>query len=280
MGHLPLAIVQEAVGKGSPYGLRHEDFHALYVIEAGRGFHVIDGLSYGISRGDIYAMGPGSEHTWAECENLRALTFLFSPEIVDSQSWETLASIPGFSSLVVDRGVSGRLHLNPAGYAEVERDVVELWSEWRSGARSSAVLVPILFVRLLVRLARFTTGEKPPPLRSPNQPADREELVAEAVRTIDLQHAGRIRVQELAAAAYLSRDRFTEIFTGLMGRSPRDYIRHVRLEHAKTLLTTTKLPIASIGKSVGFPDHPTFARVFRTATGGTPLQFRQRAQSR
>ena len=279
MRHIPLTIVQERVVESWSHRRQHEDFHALYVIEAGRGLHVIDSVPYSISRGDIYVMGPGSEHTWTECENLRGLTFLFSQEIVDPQSWETLGSIPGFNALVVDRGVSGRLHLDPAGYNEVARHIVELWSEWRSGAHSSTVLVPILFVRLLVRLARFAAGEKPPPLRSPNQPADRDELVTEAVRTIDLHYAGHIRVEELAADAHLSRDRFTEIFVELMGRSPRDYIRHVRLEHAKRLLTTTKLPIAVVGQSVGYRDPPTFVRAFRAATGGTPLDFRRRGQS-
>jgi AraC family transcriptional regulator len=104
-------------------------------------------------------------------------------------------------------------------------------------------------------------------------------LVAAAVRTIELHYDQPLRVSDLAGAAYLSRYRFSELFTAVMGRSPRDYIRHVRIERAKHLLATTAMPISDIARATGFEYQTSFANAFGATTGLSPRRFRQKAQS-
>jgi AraC-like DNA-binding protein len=236
-------------------------------------------VPYSISRGDVYVMGVGSEHTFGECDELFLHSIHFSSEIFRDLTWDELVEVPLFYMLVVDRIANRRLHLDPTAYAEVARDLAELWSEWRNGTRVSVLLVRTLFLRLLLRLTRFAAGENPPPLRRPTQTRHREDVISDAVRTIDLHYGQRLRIDELAARAYLSPDRFTKLFSSVMGRTPRDYIRYVRLEHAKTLLTTTSIPISEIARTTGLGDHPSFTYAFRVATGVSPREFRKLAQS-
>jgi iron complex transport system substrate-binding protein len=99
---------------------------------------------------------------------------------------------------------------------------------------------------------------------------DHEKIVAAAVRTIDLSYREPLRIRQLAASVYLSSDRFRQIFAAVMGRTPRDYLRHVRIEHAKALLTTTSLPISGVATATGFGDSAYFARAFREMTGCSP----------
>jgi AraC-like DNA-binding protein len=200
------------------------------------------------------------------------------PAITDSATWDALFEIPGFSRLVVHRGVSGRLHLDPASYADVTYDVAQLWSEWRRGTSASAVLVPFLVLRLLVRLARFAAGETTPVFPPPPLAAQRSELIAGVVERIDTGYSQKLLVHELAASVFLSPDRFTDVFFEVMGRTPRDYIKHVRLEHAKRLLVSTTMPIAEVGSACGFEDRSSFFRLFRAAVGSGPREYRQRRQ--
>lgn len=272
-----MALYHDVIEGSWSYRNRHVDFRSLYITERGRGLHIIDETAYAISRGDVYVMTAGSEHRFAEGEQLFLHAIHFGDEVFDAATWEALAAVPGFDALLL-APAANRLHLPPAAYAEVARDLAEIWAEWRTGTPAGAMLVRALLLRLLVRLARYAAGEDPPALRGPTETVHREEIVAAALRTVDLGYAEPLRVQQLAAAAYLSPDRFTEIFTAVTGRTPRDYIRHVRLERAKTLLATSAIPISDIAHATGFRDNGYFSRTFRAHTGHSPSQFRRNAQ--
>src|ERR1051326_1924322 len=273
-GQVPLLLFHDLVEGGWPSRIRHADFHSLYIAERGRGFHVIDRRRYGISRGDVYVMAKGSDHAFESGEALSLTAIHFAPTVLNRATWEGLAAVPGFVALQPEHTAGRRLHLSPAAYSEVAGDLAELWAEWRSGDVAGALLVRTTFLRLLARLARFAGGERAPLLGRPSPTPHREEVVAAAVRTIDLEYSERIRVTDLAAAAHLSPDRFTEVFASVMGRTPRDYIHHVRLEHAKTLLAATAIPISDIARTSGFGDSAYFARSFRAATGLSPRSYR------
>ena len=82
-------------------------------------------------------------------------------------------------------------------------------------------------------------------------------------------------VDELAFTANLSADRFTEVFASIMGRTPKEYIRHLRVERAKTLLGTTEATVAAVGLESGIGDAAYFTKVFRASTGLTPSEYRR-----
>ena len=115
--------------------------------------------------------------------------------------------------------------------------------------------------------------------RTERNPRGRDEIVATAVRLIDLNYGEPLRVEALAAAVHVSRYYFTKMFTSVMGRSPSDYIRHVRLERARALLSTTSMSVSEIARITGFGDHAQFSRMFRAVTAESPRSFRRRAQA-
>jgi AraC-like DNA-binding protein len=275
----PIVLFRDAVDGGWNYRLRHVDFRSLYIAERGEGRHIIDDTAYGIARGDVYLMSAGSNHTFAAGRRMLLHAVHFGDAVFDPETWATLAAVPGFDQLLVAPNTSRRLHLSPDAYGEVARDLAELWAEWRSDSPASGLLVRALLLRLLVHLARVAADEPPPPLDGRGVPPHRDEIVASALRSIDLAHGGPLRVRDLAAAAYLSADRFTEVFASVTGRTPRDYIRHVRLERASTLLATSALTITEIARMSGFRDGAHFSHTFRAHTGHSPRDFRRMAQS-
>jgi len=262
---------------------RHVDFFALYIVRQGRGTHVIDARPYAVSRGDVYAMSPGATHAYSGCDALVLDALYFTPDVFDAPMREALTETPGFLSLFVEEPLrrassegGGRwLHLTPDALAPVSTMLADLRSEWRTATASGAWLSRALFVRLLIHLSRRYAETQPGTAGVGPPPTGHEATVAAAVRFLDERFAEPIRVEQVAASVFLSPDHFTKVFAGAMGRTPSDYLRHLRLERAKTLLRTTDAPVSQIALLAGFGEPAYFTRAFRAATGQTPRQFRQ-----
>ena len=282
---LPLVVRHDTIHRGNELiANRHLDFFSLYFVRQGRGMHWIDGVPYGVARGDVYAMGLGMTHWFADCENLQTHTLHFSPAIFDGPTLNALTSTPGFYPLFVEEplhraekpGQSGRwLHLSPESYAPVAEMLRELEEEWLSETPEGVLLTRGLFLRLLVTLARRYACREPHPGDVPFSSAS-EATVSAAVRYLDEHFTESLRVEQVAASVFLSADRFTEVFARTMGRTPRDYIRHLRIERARVLLTTTDASISEVGQQSGFGEAAYFTRVFRAATGLAPRAYRTR----
>ncbi|WP_425060052.1 HTH-type transcriptional activator RhaR [Sporomusa carbonis] len=84
-----------------------------------------------------------------------------------------------------------------------------------------------------------------------------------------------ISLEDLARREYLSSSYFSRAFTELVGMSFTDYLKNVRIKKAQALLLTTDKGVAEIAAKVGYQDPNYFSRVFRVATGKSPLQYRR-----
>ncbi|SOE19710.1 AraC-type DNA-binding protein [Spirosomataceae bacterium TFI 002] len=54
------------------------------------------------------------------------------------------------------------------------------------------------------------------------------------------------------------------------------YIRHIRIEQAKTFLINSDRRISEIAYLVGFSSHQNFSKYFTAASGHSPSEFRKR----
>lgn len=59
------------------------------------------------------------------------------------------------------------------------------------------------------------------------------------------------------------------------GRSPSEWIMHTRVEAAKSLLLTTRQPIAAVAEAVGYADVSQLNRMFRQLAGTSPGAWRR-----
>lgn len=59
----------------------------------------------------------------------------------------------------------------------------------------------------------------------------------------------------------------------------RELIANIRIDHAKQLLTSSKLPIEIVAEDVGFGSSSAFSLAFRRAAGMTPREFRKQFTS-
>lgn len=89
-------------------------------------------------------------------------------------------------------------------------------------------------------------------------------------------HAQRsIALTELAASIHTSVRTLQRRFLAATGMTPVQYQQAIRIEQAKDLLETRRIPVADVAAQVGYEDRVAFGRVFKKVTGLTPAAYRQ-----
>lgn len=91
---------------------------------------------------------------------------------------------------------------------------------------------------------------------------------------VDARYAEAITVDDLAAAAGLSRAHFSRMFTRTFGETPRAYLQTRRLERAAALLRNTDRSIADICVMVGLQSVGSFTSSFARVYGLPPAAYR------
>lgn len=84
--------------------------------------------------------------------------------------------------------------------------------------------------------------------------------------------ADRITLDELAAAAGVSRSHLSRAFRQVEGLPPHTYQNQLRIQRAKSLLVSGAT-LSDTASDTGFADQSHFTRVFREFTGATPGQY-------
>lgn len=83
-----------------------------------------------------------------------------------------------------------------------------------------------------------------------------------------------LSLEETATHAGLSTGHLSRLFHHALGLRFSDYLNALRLEHARHLLTHTRLPIARIALDSGFQSLSQFNRRFKSTEGHSPRQHR------
>ncbi len=93
---------------------------------------------------------------------------------------------------------------------------------------------------------------------------------------VDARYAEQLTVDDLAAAAGLSRAHFSREFARAFGEPPHSYLLTRRLERAAALLRTTDHSVAEICLSVGLTSVGSFTTSFTRTFGESPTAYRRR----
>jgi transcriptional regulator GlxA family with amidase domain len=101
----------------------------------------------------------------------------------------------------------------------------------------------------------------------------RDPQIGMAVSAIHAAPEHEWTVAALAASTGLSRSRFAERFTTLVGEPPLTYLQRWRLTLAANMLRTGQRTVADIANAVGYKSEPAFSRAFTRFHGTPPRKF-------
>jgi len=101
-----------------------------------------------------------------------------------------------------------------------------------------------------------------------------EAMVRRTVAEIESRLDDPPGFRELAERAYLSPYHFHRIFRAMVGESPKELVRRLRLERAAHRLRGTGRPIVDIATEAGYESQQAFAKAFQAEYGATPSSYR------
>jgi AraC-like DNA-binding protein len=143
----------------------------------------------------------------------------------------------------------------------------------RAGAGADAMLARLADV-LFMQVLRVHVAAQPESARG-WLAALRDAHIGRALSLIHDRPGDAWSAETLSTQVGLSRTRFFERFTELVGEPPARYVARWRMSAAADLLTRGSLSTAQIAERVGYSSEEAFTRVFKRRLGVSPATYRK-----
>lgn len=101
------------------------------------------------------------------------------------------------------------------------------------------------------------------------------ELITRMRGYLDAHFDENLSLERVSQLFGISPGYASQLFSQRMGMSYVNYITSLRIEHARKLLSESRLDAAAIARKCGFGNAKYFYRVFKSQTGQTPNDYRQ-----
>ena len=85
-----------------------------------------------------------------------------------------------------------------------------------------------------------------------------------------------LKIVDMAETVNMGRTVFYKKMTELVGMSPSDFLRSVRMQRARQLIAKSRMTFSEIAYNVGFTDPKYFSKCFKKDTGMTPSEYREK----
>ncbi|MFC2133707.1 GyrI-like domain-containing protein [Bacteroidota bacterium] len=98
--------------------------------------------------------------------------------------------------------------------------------------------------------------------------------ISKAVSYIDRNIKSKINLEELARAAFFSPFHFHRLFTSIVGETPNEFVKRIRIEKAAHMLVYRKsLSITEVALECGFSSSAAFSRSFKHHYAVSPSEW-------
>lgn len=102
--------------------------------------------------------------------------------------------------------------------------------------------------------------------------------IYKAIRYMEENYCQAIKIKNIAWNLNMSESNFSLYFKKIVGVSPKDYLKNIRLLKAKELLK--KHNVTEVAYSVGYENISYFIKLFKNKYGVTPKQYKKEAVSK
>lgn len=261
-----------------PHVIAHShDFLELTYVLDGEATHTVDGVSGTLRRGDYFLIDIRQTHSYDGLPGVSALPVInidFSPRYFDL----SLAAGDGFDAVLgteIIRFSHIRLKQSPAGLifhdsgGNVRERFMHAFNESRTRTNGWREMVRADAVNILITMLRQSSYSKAPALH--------RTYVAYLTEYVDRHYAEQITLSELCRRMNYSLSHVSRGFRAETGKTFSGYLQQVRITQSCSLLKSSGMTVEEICEAVGYHNTAFFYRIFKEATGMTPLDFRRHA---
>ena len=105
-------------------------------------------------------------------------------------------------------------------------------------------------------------------------PTPEEQVCASVSLYIKSNVAKDLSTRSLSRAFHVSEPRMIAAFKKATGKTPQEYVREARMEHARDLLANSSLSVRQIARFVGYSNQGSFSEAFKAMSGCPPSHYR------
>ena len=233
-------------------------YYELELVVRGSGRHIINGVEYPFSTGDVFLLTPSDFHEFS----------------LDEEGETYLVEIP--QSMLPDEIID--LIIQPAGNliahpdAEDFATLCDIFLTLEKHYKKSDPVDSVLSGSLLAALlSLFISHTDRSVSESPNRKNPR---LREILLYIQHSYKENITLASISARFFINKEYLCQLFKSEMGVTVTEYVRRLRLGHAARLVITTDMKSIDISEACGFNSVATFMRSFKEEYGVSPLKMR------
>lgn len=164
-------------------------------------------------------------------------------------------------------------------YEEAEK--LDLTKAWLGERTIQAVLLDVCAITSraeLVDSCRSQLGRLAECIAS-SRHVPENDPIEKAIRYVNQHYREQLTLTEVAEHVFLNPAYFSTLFKQRTGKSLVEYWTDLRVNEAKKRLAASGEKVTVIAESTGFGNVRHFNRVFKSATGATPNDYREQARS-
>lgn len=243
----------------------HDEFEIIFSL-SGSFVLLIDSVEYKVNPGEVYIINPGEIHLMGSRNpgaDYHSIVFPF--ELIAFRSDDKL-SAKYFTPLI-----EGRYRFLNKVYDDLVTDKMidtlnEIIETYEGTTFTRELKIRILLLSFIeqiscARMVNLNTNPKQKKGRS-------------ILSYIQQNYTEPITLAELARLFHMSEKYLSRYFKQTYHITLSQYIGHLRITKAKSLLLSTNLPITDVAMQSGFQDVSYFVRTFHKTVGTSPLKYR------
>jgi AraC-like DNA-binding protein len=262
-----------------PYVLQGElgehahDYLEIFIVRSGSALHRVRGVETRLAPGDIYVLGAGVSHAFAQAQRLEHFNIAVRPAFFNAITDE-VKNMAGYQALFAapPGPVSGKfrafMRLSATQLTVVESLMERALAELALKGKGYQALADLNVLEMVIRISRAFPS-------SSNQATEPGDPLARAVGYLEANWNAEMKVEVLADLFGASVRHFDRAFKAHFHLSPIRYLLRRRLQHAQEMLTSTRRSVTEIALDCGFSDSNYFSRQFRRFTGVRPSDVRR-----
>lgn len=137
------------------------------------------------------------------------------------------------------------------------------------------LLGPLVQQEIIVRLL---SGEHGPALRRLVMTGSPSQQIAKVISWLKLHFTKNFAIDDLATQAHMSPSTFRQHFRKVVGMSPLQFLKQLRLQDARQLMLNEDIDAGSAAVRVGYESASQFSREYTRLFGAPPLRDIRRLQ--
>lgn len=257
--YLTTCGIQNCYG-GHSFGPGKRNSYILHFISDGKGIFKCDGVTYELSRGDVFLVKPDEEVFYVADEN--------NPW---SYMWVGFNGIKA-ALYLKETGLTGKVVTTKCSNTPVVFSCIQQMIIYRQLTLPNELRRESALLQIFSVLMEEYKGTLP---KDERYDYPYQIYAKQAVDYIQRNYKGNIKINDLASYIGVDRSYLTNIFKSVMKMSPQEYLIKYRMELAKDMLKNSDKKICDIAESIGYYDQLSFSKMFKKMEGVSPTEYRQ-----